>query len=176
MILSYLVHNLLLIAGVGDVSHVELLVVGLLCRDDGGVGDKREVDPGVRDQVGLELVQIHVKGFIKPQRGGDGGHDLGVKLAQVGVGGALDIKVPPADVIDSLVVDHEGAVTMLEGGVGIEGGVAGLNHGGGHNQGSSVALSMMRCKTGVQVTVDPILQDLYIVIVIYIFKYVFSNL
>ena len=48
----------------------------LLGRDDGGVGDRREVDPGVRDQVGLELVQIHVKGSIKPQRGGVGGHDL----------------------------------------------------------------------------------------------------
>ena len=91
----------------------------LLGRDDGGVGDRREVDPGVGDQVGLELVQIHVKGSIKPQRGGDVGHDLRVEAGQVGVGGALDIKVPPADVIDSLVVDHEGTVTVLEGNVGI---------------------------------------------------------
>ena len=90
------------------------------------------MDPGVGDQVGLELVQIHVNGSVKPQGGGDGGHDLGVKPVQVGVGGALDINVPPADVIDSLVVDHEGAVTVLESGVGIEGGVAGLNHDGGH--------------------------------------------
>ena len=37
-----------------------------------------------------------------------------------------------ADVVDSLVVvvvDHEGAVGVLEGGVGAQGGVVGLNNG-----------------------------------------------
>ena len=32
-------------AGVGDLSHAELLMVSLLSRDDRGVGDQREVDP-----------------------------------------------------------------------------------------------------------------------------------
>ena len=53
--------------GIGDLSHRELLVVGLLSRDDGGVGDQGEVDPGVGHQVGLELVQINIQSSIKPQ-------------------------------------------------------------------------------------------------------------
>lgn len=39
---------------VGDLRHGHLLMVGLLRGDDGGVGGKREVDAGVRHQVGLQ--------------------------------------------------------------------------------------------------------------------------
>ena len=34
------------------------------------------MDPGVGNQVGLELVQVHVQRAVKPQGGGDGGDDL----------------------------------------------------------------------------------------------------
>jgi hypothetical protein len=50
-------------------------VGGLGGGDDGGVGDQREVDTGVRHQVGLELIEINVEGAIETQRGGDGGDD-----------------------------------------------------------------------------------------------------
>ena len=53
-----------------------LLKLHLLSRDDGGIGDQGEVDPWVRHQVGLELIEVDVQGSIKPQRGGDGGDDL----------------------------------------------------------------------------------------------------
>ena len=62
---------------VGDLSHGQLLVVGLLSGDDGGVGGKHEVDAGVGHQVGLELSDIHVQGTIEAQGGGQGGDDLG---------------------------------------------------------------------------------------------------
>merc|ERR1712190_194069 len=39
--------------GVGDLRDSELLMVSLLGRDDGSIGDQREVDPGVGHQVGL---------------------------------------------------------------------------------------------------------------------------
>ena len=42
---------------------------------------------------------------------------------------------PSTDIIDSLVINHEGAVTVLKGGVGTEGGIVGLNHGSGHLRG-----------------------------------------
>ena len=32
-------------ASIGDLSHAQGLVVGLLCRDSGGVGDQGEVIP-----------------------------------------------------------------------------------------------------------------------------------
>eukprot|EP00916_Digyalum_oweni_P009708 GHVL01016352.1.p1 GENE.GHVL01016352.1~~GHVL01016352.1.p1 ORF type:complete len:468 (-),score=45.07 GHVL01016352.1:77-1480(-) len=118
-------------AGVGDLSHRQLLVVGLLGGDDGSVGGQGEVDTGVGHQVGLELGQIDVQSTIKTQGSGDGGHDLADQTVEVGVGGTLDVQVTAADVVDSLVVDHEGAVGVLQGGVGGQDGVVGLNHGGG---------------------------------------------
>jgi hypothetical protein len=57
---------------VGDLSHRELLVVGLLSRDDWSVRRKHEVDPRVGYQVGLELVNIHVQSTIEPQGGSKG--------------------------------------------------------------------------------------------------------
>jgi hypothetical protein len=41
-------------------------------RDDGRIGDKRKVDTRVRNQVGLELVEIDVQRAVEPQGGGDG--------------------------------------------------------------------------------------------------------
>merc|ERR1711973_357704 len=100
-------------AGVGDFRDGELLMVGLLGRDDGGVGDQGEVDPGVGHQVGLELSQVHVQGSVEPQGGGDGGHNLADQPVEVGVGWPLNVQVAPADVVDGLVVNHEGAVGVL---------------------------------------------------------------
>ena len=48
---------------IGDLCHLQLLVVSLLGRDDWGVGDDEVVDPGVGDQVCLELVQLHGEGI-----------------------------------------------------------------------------------------------------------------
>ena len=50
---------------------------------------------------------------------------------KIGVGRALDVQVTAADVVDGLVVDHEGAVGVLQGGVSGQDGVVGLNHSGG---------------------------------------------
>merc|ERR1712122_457052 len=97
-------------AGVGDLRHGELLMVSLLSGDDGSVGDQREVDPGVGHQVGLELSQVHIESSVEPEAGRDGGHDLTNHPVQVGVGRTVDVQIPPADVVDGLVVNHEGAV------------------------------------------------------------------
>ena len=119
-------------AGAGDLQHGELLVVGLLGRDDGGVGNEWEVDTGKRHQVGLELRQVHVEGAVEAQWGGDGGDDLSDKPVEVDVAGVFDVHVAVADVVDGLVVHHEGAVGVLQGGVGGEDGVVRLHHGRGH--------------------------------------------
>merc|ERR1719322_2018847 len=124
-------------ASVGDLRDGELLMVGLLGRDDGSIGDQGEVNPGVGHQVGLELSQVHVQGSVKPQGGGDGGHDLADQPVEVGVGWPLNVQVTPADVVDGLVVNHEGAVGVLQGGVGGQDGVVGLDHSSG-NLGSRV--------------------------------------
>merc|ERR1719210_1063097 len=124
-------------AGVGDLSNGELLVVGLLSRDDGSVGGQGEMDTGVGHQVGLELSQIDVEGTIEAEGGGDGADDLGDQTVQVSVGWALDVEVTTADIVDSLVVNHESTVGVLKGGMGGEDGIVGLDHSGG-NLGSGV--------------------------------------
>ena len=67
-----------------------------------------------------------------PERGGDGGHDLADKPVEVSVGGSLDVQVPAADVVDSLVIYHEGTVGMFEGGVCGKDGVVGFHYSGSH--------------------------------------------
>lgn len=115
----------------GDLGDRVSLVGGLVGRDDGRVSDQREVNTGVGDQVGLELVQVDVQGAVEAERGSDGGDDLSDQAVQVLVAGALNAEVATADVVDGLVVDHEGAVGVLQGGVSGEDGVVGLNDGGG---------------------------------------------
>lgn len=119
-------------AGVGDLLDRVRLMGGLGRRDDGGVGHEREVDTGVGYQVGLELIEIDVEGTIETERGSDGRDDLGDEPVKVFVVGALNVQVPAADAVDGLVVDHERTVGVLEGGVGGQDGVVGLNDGGRH--------------------------------------------
>ena len=93
-------------AHVGDLGDRELLVVGLLGRDDRGVGREREVDARVRHQVGLELGEVDVEGTVEPERRGHRRGDLGDEPVEVGVGRALDVEVATADVVDGLVVNY----------------------------------------------------------------------
>ena len=117
-------------ASVGDLGNGELLVVGLLSGDDRGVCSQREVDTWVGHQVGLELSQINVEGAVKSQRGSDGADNLGDQPVQVGVGWSLNVQVSSADVINGFVVNHEGTVGVLQGGVGGQDGVVWLYNSG----------------------------------------------
>ena len=107
------------------------------------------MDPGIGHQVGLELIQIHVESSVKAKAGRDRRDNLRYQTVEVCVGGTLDTQIPEvqircmslqeimatpplADVIDGLVVHHEGTVRVLQGGVGAQGGVVGLHHGRGH--------------------------------------------
>merc|ERR1712054_598133 len=103
--------------GVGDLSNGELLVVGLLGRDDWGIGRKHEMDSWVWHQVGLELSNIDIEGTVESEGGGQRGDNLGNESVQVGVGWSLDIEVSSADIIDGLIVDHDGDISVLEEGV-----------------------------------------------------------
>ena len=89
------------------------------------------MNSGVGDEVGLELSHIDVEGTIESEGGSQRGDDLSDESVQVGVGGSLDVEVSSADVVDSLVVEHDGDVGVLEEGVGGEHGVVWLNDGSG---------------------------------------------
>jgi len=118
-------------AGIGDLGNRKLLMVGLLRRDDWCIGHQWEVDTGVGHQVGLELSQINIEGTIKTKGGSDGGDNLANQPVEVGVGGALNVQVPAADVIDGLIVYHKCTVRVFQGGVGGQDGIVGLNNSSG---------------------------------------------
>ena len=120
---------------VGDLGDGELLVVGLLSGDDWGVGGEHEMDTWVGHQVGLELSHIDVEGTVESEGGSERGDDLRDESVEVGVGGSLNVEVSAADVVDGLVVEHDGDVSVLEEGVGGEDRVVWLNNGGGDLRG-----------------------------------------
>jgi len=62
-------------AGVGDLHDRVSLVGSLGGGNDWRIGDEREVDTGVGDQVGLELVQVDVQGAVESERSSDGRND-----------------------------------------------------------------------------------------------------
>ena len=72
------------------------------------------MDTRVRDQVGLELGDVHVQSSVETEGSGQGRDDLREESVEVGVGRALDVEVPSADVIDCLVVEDDCDVGVLE--------------------------------------------------------------
>lgn len=101
-------------------------------RNDRGIADQWVVDTRVRDQVGLELVKVDVKGTVEAQGRGDRADDLGNQAVEVLVARARNVEVATADVIDGLVVDKESAVGVLDRAVGRQDGVVRLDNGGRH--------------------------------------------
>ena len=89
------------------------------------------MDSWVWHQVGLELSDIDVEGSIESEGSGQRRDNLGNESVQVGVGWSLDIEVSSADIVDGLVVDHDGDIGVLEEGVGGEHRVVWLNDGSG---------------------------------------------
>ena len=119
-------------AGIGDLSNTQLLVVGLLSRDYRGIGSKGEVNTRVGNQVGLELCKINVESTVETKRSSDGGHDLSHQTVKVGVRWPLDVQIPTADIVNSLIVDHEGCVRVLQCSVSGEDRVVWFNHSSGY--------------------------------------------
>ena len=72
------------------------------------------MNSGIRHEVSLKLRQVDVEGAVKPERRRDGRHYLPDEAVEVGVAGAVDVQVAATDVVDSLVVHHEGAVGVLQ--------------------------------------------------------------
>lgn len=114
-------------AGSGNLVDAVGLVLCLGGGDNRRVGDEREVDTRIRDKVGLELVEIDVEGAVESERSSDGRNDLSDQSVKVLKVRSLDTQTLSADVVDGLVVDHEAAVGVFEGGVGGQDGVVWLN-------------------------------------------------
>lgn len=114
----------------GKVVDLEAFVRAAAARHDRRVADQWVVDTRIWDQVGLELVQVDVEGTIEAQAAGDGADNLSNEAVEMLVTRTGDVEVAAADVVDGLIVDEESAVRILNGAVGGENGVVGLNDGG----------------------------------------------
>mmetsp|Transcript_29185 Transcript_29185/g.73702 ORF Transcript_29185/g.73702 Transcript_29185/m.73702 type:complete len:506 (-) Transcript_29185:117-1634(-) len=115
----------------GDLRHGQLLVVRLLGRDDGCVRRQHEVDARVGDEVRLELGDVHVERAVEAQGRCQGGDDLREEPVQISVGRPLDVQVAPANVVQGLVVIHNGHVGVLQQRVDAKHRVVGLHDRGG---------------------------------------------
>jgi len=118
--------------GVGDLGNGELLVVGLLSRDDGGIGRKHEMDSWVWDKIGLEFSDVHIEGSVESEGGSQGRDGLGDQSVEIGVGGSLNIELSSADIVDSFIVEHDSNIGVLQKGMSGEDGVVWFNNRGGN--------------------------------------------
>ena len=91
-------------------------MVGFLSRDDMGICGQRVVVVRMGHQVGLEFCQINIQGSIKSEGSSDGGCNLTYRPIQVSVNWAFNIEVSMTDIIDGLIIYHEGMIRVLQGG------------------------------------------------------------
>ena len=118
--------------GVGDLRNRELLVVCLLSRDDGSVRGKHEMNSRVRHKIGLELGDIDIKSTVESERSSQGRDDLSNESVKIRVRGSLDIQGTSADIVDGLVIEHNGNIGVLEKSMRGKHAIVGLYNGGGN--------------------------------------------
>lgn len=68
---------------------------------------KRKAKDDIRNQVGLELVQVDVEGTVEAKRRSDGGNNLSNQPVQVCEAWGGDAKVLLANIVDGLIVNLE---------------------------------------------------------------------
>lgn len=124
-------HGSRLESRVGNFRDGELLVVGLLGRDDWCIRGQHEVNTWVRHQVSLELSNIDVECAVESERGSQRGDDLREESVQVGVSWSLNVEVSAADIIYCLIVEHDSDIGVFEERVSREYRVVRLNNGSG---------------------------------------------
>ncbi len=105
----------------------------------GGEADHEEVETGEGNHVDGQLAEVRVELAREAQRNGHAGHDGRDQVVEVAVRGVGQLQGAHADVVESLVVNAEGLVRVLDQLVDREGGVVGLDNGirdlgGGHDR------------------------------------------
>jgi len=93
--------------------------------------DHEEVETRERNHVNSQLAEVRVELARESKAGGNAGHDSGNQVVQVAVRGVGQLKGAHADVIQSLVINAEGLVRVLNELVDGEGGVVRLDNGVG---------------------------------------------
>eukprot|EP00965_Chrysotila_dentata_P142752 4718403-Pleurochrysis_carterae.AAC.4 len=95
---------------VGDLGDGELLVVGLLGRDDGRARRDDEVGARIRRQAGMELSHIDAERAVRAGRRSQRHDDQRNQAVEVGVRRVFDVEVATAVVVVRFVVNPEGRI------------------------------------------------------------------
>ena len=79
-----------------------------------------------RTHVDSQLAEIRVELTRETQASGDTRHNNGHKVVEIAVGGGGELQCPEADIVESLVIDTEGLIGVLNKLVNGESGVVWL--------------------------------------------------
>ncbi len=94
-----------------------------------------EVEAREGDHVDGQLAEVGVELAREPEAGGDARHGEGDQVVQVPIGGGGELQGAEADVIEGLIVDAEGVISVLHQLVHRESGIVWLHHGVRHLRG-----------------------------------------
>merc|ERR1719265_751465 len=89
---------------------------------------KHEVNPWVWHKICLKFCDVDIEGTIKAQRCCERGDDLRQETVEICICGALDVQVATTNVIESLIVIHDGYISVFEQRVNTEHGVVWLHN------------------------------------------------
>jgi len=122
----------------------------------GRKADHEEVQAGEGNHVDGKLAEIGVELAGETQRNGDTRHDGGNQVVKIAIRGVGQLQSAHADVVESLVINAEGLVRVLNELMDGESGVVGLDNGvgdlgGGHDgEGSHHAVGELLADLGDQ--------------------------
>mmetsp|Transcript_60855 Transcript_60855/g.125386 ORF Transcript_60855/g.125386 Transcript_60855/m.125386 type:complete len:259 (+) Transcript_60855:216-992(+) len=97
-----------------------------------GEANHEEMETGEGHDVDGKLSKVGVELTRETKRAGDTGHDSGHQMVQVSEGGGGELESTEADIVQSLVVNAEALIGILDKLVDGEGRVVGLHNGIGH--------------------------------------------
>ena len=80
------------------------------------------------DHVDSQFAEVGVELTGEPKAGGHTTHGQGDQVVEVPIGGCGQFECAEADVVEGLVVDAVGLVSVLDQLMDREGGIVGLNH------------------------------------------------
>ena len=91
-------------ACLGDLGDWHHFMIGPIQRDDRTVCGQGIMDPWIRNQISLELIEVHIQGSIKSKTCCDRRNDLGNQPVEIGVRRPGNVKIGSTNVINGLVV------------------------------------------------------------------------
>jgi len=89
-------------------------VVSFVSGDQWSERAQEEVNSRIRNQVGLEFVNIDIERSLESERGSQLGYDLSDQSIQVGIVWSFDIQRLLSDAVNCFVIQHKSNIGVLQ--------------------------------------------------------------